>query len=179
MAVDSHLSTLEPNLGRKMVFGDHRQVETEDTRMNEQSRRFSEQASDTFSSCNDQFLESGSSHASIDEAVHESNFVLDLSVAQNAASNLKSPGQEMGHISLTRRSESEMGLKNSSRRSSATSSFSDPGMQLAADALSMLKQSKSKESGFLSDYQANSVSGDSSSNEPQDNPRDMAVWYVE
>ena len=167
----SQRSMVDQYVGRKSLFGVGH-AESEDKKDDDSLKGYS----DTLSPNTEQYVESGSSHASPDEAVNK-NFVLDLSTPNlGVSSTLKSSSLGgVRHITLTRHSESEMSGKNS-RRSSAASSFSDPGMQLAADALSMLKQSKSKESGFLSDYQANSASGDSSSNEPHDILHEGSVW---
>ena len=167
----SQRSEVDQCVDRKNLF--EHQVESDNKKAEEMDGRFSEQTSGALSPA---IGHSERSDTPVSECANKS-YILDLSTqSMEASASLKSPNQGASHIVFARRSESEINGKNSSRRSSAASSFSDPGMQLAADALSMLKQSKSKESGFLSDYPANSASGDSSSNEHQDNPREGPGW---
>ena len=121
-------------------------------------------ASDTLSPLNERYNDADLSPNSVDESMDDS-VALDLSVTNTLDMNkhLKMADTALALSLMSKRSESDSHAKNSSRRSSATSSLSDPGMQMAIDALEMLKQGKVKESGLLTDGQNASVSSDSNS----------------
>ena len=137
----------------------------------------SEQASDILSPTNEGMAETEATR-SVDGNEEERNFVLDLSVAGNLDSKEKPKiNLDTRAFVLSGRPECDSHSKEVSRRSSITSSFSDPGMRIAADALSMLKQSKAKGCGSPSfDYQIHSVASDSSANESKDNQSGGSVW---
>lgn len=166
----------DPMKETEIIDGSSHIEYSEGKSLNEQSS-VSEQASDAMSPVNERYAGSISSN-SVDDSADE-NVALDLSVPNTLDINkhLKASDTVLALSMMPKRSESETHAKSSSRRSSAASSFSDPGIQIAIDALEMLKQAKVKEAGMLIDGQNGStISSDSNSTDFTDGHKDLSYW---
>ena len=98
------------------------------------------------------------------KTVSDEDSILDLSVPKRQTSRPSSTQPE-GFQSFVD------SIKNSSRHSSEISTVSDPGMALAADALSLLKQGKTSESNWstVPELQSLSITNTGQTFEPSDN----------